>query len=331
MLVDKTRVQLCHGRTPLEFLPNLTRSLGGPNIFIKRDDCSGFATGGNKGRKLEYLVADAIAKGATHLLTTGAVQSNHVRQTAAAAAKMGLRCLALLEDKVDVPTDAYQHNGNRLLTDIFGSEVKTYPAGTNMAEVVQQQVSILQMRGFVPYVVPMGGSTAVGNLGYVSCAEELMAQAKEQGFDIDHLVVTTGSGGTHAGLLAGLLALKSKTRLTGISIMGTHQGQTDLVKRQTAETLELIGAGDSYDPGAVRVEDGYVGASYGIPTDAGLAAISRLAREEAILLDPVYTGKAMSGLIDLVEQGRFAKSDNIVFLHTGGYVGLFAYADTFLK
>ncbi|MEN5035341.1 D-cysteine desulfhydrase [Pseudomonas sp. TWI929] len=331
MLVDKTRVRLCHERTPLEFLPNLTRSLGGPKIYIKREDCSGFATGGNKGRKLEYLVADAISKGATHLLTTGAIQSNHVRQTAAAAAKMGLRCIALLEDKVDVPTEAYQRNGNRLLTDLFGAEVKTYPAGTNMAEMVQQQVSVLEMQDLVPYVVPMGGSTAVGNLGYVACAEELSQQADEMGINIDHVVVTTGSAGTHAGLLAGFLALKSKTQVTGISIMGTLQGQSDLVKKQTIETLDLIGAGDAYDAEAVKVEDGYVGASYGIPTEAGLAAISRLAREEAILLDPVYTGKAMSGLIDLVEQGRFSKTDTIVFLHTGGYVGLFAYAETFLK
>jgi L-cysteate sulfo-lyase len=331
MLDSKARIRLCNSPTPLEPLPRLNAELGGPRLFIKRDDCSGLATGGNKARKLEFLLGEALAQGASHVITVGALQSNHVRQTAAAAARVGLPCLALLENKVDNPSAAYQQNGNLLLDRLFGAEIRIYPRGTDMAAQLQEAAAVLRRQGQVPYAVPLGGSSAVGNLGYVACAEELLQQAQQMGITLDHIVLATGSGGTQAGLLAGMLAQQQSTQVIGISIMGDAAAQSALVCQQVQATLETIGASVACDASAVRVESGYVGEGYGMPTANGLNAILRLARLEAILLDPVYTGKAMAGLIDLVGRGCFSPLENVVFLHTGGQAGLFAYSDDFTQ
>ena len=302
MINHNPRIRLGHAPTPLEPMARLTEWLGGPRLYVKRDDCTGLATGGNKARKLEFLLGDALAKEATVIVTVGALQSNHVRQTAAAAAKLGLACVALLEDKVDINTTAYQHGGNVML-------------------------DTLQKQGQRPYAVPMGGSSAIGNLGYVECVRELAQQAKDMGIPMTHIVLATGSGGTHAGIQAGVLALDLPVEVMGINIMGEVDAQASMVWRQLQATLAQLGVARPFGATDLKLMDGYVGSGYGLPTASGMEAIHTVARLEAILLDPVYTGKAMSGLIDLARRGHWSPEAHVVFLHTGGQAGLFAYAD----
>lgn len=321
------RVSLAHLPTPLEHLPRLTKHLGGPNIYVKRDDCTGLATGGNKTRKLEFLMGDALAKGATAVVTQGAVQSNHARQTAAAAARSGLRCELVLERRVPDPDDAYLQSGNVLLDRLLGARLREVDAGTNMDAAMEEVADELRARGETPYIIPGGGSNTVGALGYVGCALELLAQANEQRLMIDHIVHATGSTGTQAGLLAGLKAAHAGIPLLGIGVNAPREIQEQRVFDLAQCTAELLGA-----PGAVQREDvvancDYVGAGYGVPTDAMNDAVLTLARLEGLLFDPVYSGKALAGLIDLVRKGRFDGAENIVFVHTGGSAGLFAYVN----
>ena len=321
------RVRLGHAPTPLEPMARLSEWLGGPSLYVKRDDCTGLATGGNKARKLEFLLGDALAQGATVVVTVGALQSNHVRQTAAAAAKLGLACVALLEDKVDIATAAYQHGGNVMLDALLGASVRRYPRGTVMAEQLAAVCDELRGQGQRPYAVPMGGSSAIGNLGYMDCARELARQARDMGIPMTHIVLATGSGGTHAGLQAGVLALGLPVQVVGINIMGEVAAQAAMVWQQLQATLALAGVASPFGEADLQLMDGYVGSGYGLPTAAGMEAIRTVARLEALLLDPVYTGKAMSGLIDLARRGHWSRDDHVLFLHTGGQAGLFAYAD----
>ncbi len=321
------RVRLGHAPTPLEPMRRLGEWLGGPRLYVKRDDCTGLATGGNKARKLEFLLGDALAQGATVLVTVGALQSNHVRQTAAAAARLGLACVALLEDKVDIASAAYQHGGNVMLDALLGARVLRYPRGTDMAAQLAAFCDELRGQGQRPYAVPMGGSSAIGNLGYVECARELAQQARDMGVPLTHIVLATGSGGTHAGLQAGMLALGLPVQVMGINIMGEVGAQAAMVWRQVQATLAQLDVVRPFDAADLRLMDGYVGDGYGLSTAAGMAAIRSVARLEAVLLDPVYTGKAMGGLIDLARRGHWSAEDHVVFLHTGGQAGLFAYAD----
>lgn len=321
------RISLAHLPTPLEFLPRLTKHLGGPNIYVKRDDCTGLATGGNKTRKLEFLMGDALAKGATAVVTPGAVQSNHARQTAAAAARLGLKCELVLERRVPDPDDAYLASGNVLLDRLFGAGMREVDAGTDMDAAMETVAEELRARGETPYVIPGGGSNPVGALGYVDCALELLVQANEQRLVIDHVVHATGSTGTQAGLLAGLKVANSGIPLLGIGVNAPRDIQEQRVFDLAQRTAELLGA-----PGAVRREDvvancDYVGAGYGVPTDAMNDAVLTLARLEGLLFDPVYSGKALAGLFDLVRNGWFDGAENIVFIHTGGTAGLFAYVN----
>ena len=327
MINHNPRIRLGHAPTPLEPMARLTEWLGGPRLYVKRDDCTGLATGGNKARKLEFLLGDALAKEATVIVTVGALQSNHVRQTAAAAAKLGLACVALLEDKVDINTTAYQHGGNVMLDTLLGASVRRYPRGTNMAEQLAAVCDDLQKQGQRPYAVPMGGSSAIGNLGYVECARELAQQAKDMDIPMTHIVLATGSGGTHAGMQAGVLALDLPVEVMGINIMGEVDAQASMVWRQLQATLAQLGVARPFGATDLKLMDGYVGSGYGLPTASGMEAIHTVARLEAILLDPVYTGKAMSGLIDLARRGHWSPEAHVVFLHTGGQAGLFAYAD----
>ncbi|MDE2415972.1 MAG: D-cysteine desulfhydrase [Comamonadaceae bacterium] len=321
------RVRLGHLPTPLEPLPHLTEWLAGPRLYVKRDDCTGLATGGNKARKLEFLLADALAQGATVVVTVGALQSNHVRQTAAAAARLGLACVALLEDKVDIATAAYQQGGNVMLDALLGASVRRYPRGTDMAARLAAVCDELQGQGQRPYAVPMGGSSAIGNLGYVECARELAQQALDQGIPMTHIVLATGSGGTHVGLQAGVLALGLPVQVVGVNIMGEVGAQTAMVWRQLQATLAQLDVASPFGATDLTLVDGHVGSGYGLPTAGGMEAIRTVARLEALLLDPVYTGKAMGGLIDLTRRGHWSAGDHVVFLHTGGQAGLFAYAE----
>jgi L-cysteate sulfo-lyase len=326
------RIRLGHLPTPLEPMENLSKHLGGPRLWIKRDDATGLSTGGNKTRKLEYLMADALAQhdgaGADTVITQGATQSNHARQTAAAAAKLGLACHILLEDRTGYEDAAYARSGNVLLDLLHGATISRFPGGTDMAAAMEARAAELRAEGHRPYVIPGGGSNPVGALGYVNAALELVNQAAEMGLRIDHLVHATGSSGTQAGLVAGLVALNAGIPVLGIGVRAPRPQQEANVLSLAQRTAAHLGLPE----GTVRAEHvvancDYVGQGYGIPTEGMVDAIRLLAEKEGILLDPVYSGKGMAGLIDLVRQGRFGKDENVVFLHTGGAVGLFAYPD----
>ena len=308
-------------------MERLSAHLGGPKLFIKRDDCTGLSSGGNKTRKLEFLVGDALARGMDTLITQGATQSNHARQTAAAAAKFGLECHILLENRTGFDGGDYRLNGNVLLDRLHGAHLSERPAGADMNAEMEALANELRSRGRKPYVIAGGGSNPIGALGYANCALELVAQANEKSLRIDHIVQATGSAGTQAGLLAGLCAIHARIPVLGISVRAPKSQQEESVFALAARTAELVGG-----EGAVRREDvvansDFVGQGYGIPTDAMIDAVKTTARFEGILLDPVYTGKAMAGLIALVRAGAFRKGENVVFLHTGGSAGLFGYKD----
>ena len=321
------RVSLAHLPTPLEHLPRFSRHLGGPTIWVKRDDCTGLATGGNKTRKLEWVMGAALEEGADTIITVGALQSNHVRQTAAAACKLGLRCEVLLEHRIAGPSDNYTNSGNVLLDRLFGANLHEYPAGTDFPAAMEEHAERIRGEGGRPFIVPTGASDPVGALGYVNCAQELLAQANDRGLVIDHLVTATGSAGTQGGLVVGLQAMHSGVPLLGIGVGAPRDLQEQKVYDLAVETAEYIGA-----PGVVSRDDviancDYVGEAYGVPTEAMNDAVLTLARTEGLLFDPVYSGKALAGLIDLVQTGYFGNAENIVFLHTGGSAALFAYAD----
>lgn len=323
------RVRLGHMHTPLEAMPNLTKLLGGPKLYIKRDDCTGLASGGNKTRKLEFLMADALAKGADTVITQGAIQSNHARQTAAAAAKLGMKCRILLENRTGSDATDYCGSGNVLLDHILGSPTESFPAGTDMNAAMAKVADEVSASGGKPYIIVGGGSNAIGALGYVNCAIELATQANDMGLHINHLVHATGSAGTQAGLVAGLEGCRSHIPVLGIGVRAARPQQEENVYKLACATADLLEMSGSVAREKVVANTDYVGPGYGKPTDAMIEAINLTARHEGILLDPVYSGKGMAGLIDLVRKGHFKSSDNVVFLHTGGSVGLFGYNNLF--
>lgn len=319
------RVRLFPAPTPLERLDNLSRHLGGPEIWIKRDDCTVVATGGNKVRKLEWLIGEARAQGATHVVTQGAVQSNHVRQTAAVARRFGMTCIALLEHRIETNDRDYLNSGNVLLDKLFGCAIEYRPAGLDMNAEAEAMGAALRASGETVYVIPGGGSNRVGALGYVSCAQELMQQADEMGLRIDQVVTATGSAGTHAGLVVGLQGMNADVPVLGIGVRLPRPQQEANVHRLAEATADYVGVRGGIPRESVVANCDYVGAGYGIPTAGMAEAVQMLAREEGILLDPVYSGKAMAGLIDLIRQGAIGAGQTVVFLHTGGAVGLFGY------
>ncbi|MDH3748417.1 MAG: D-cysteine desulfhydrase [Gammaproteobacteria bacterium] len=321
------RTPLAHLPTRLEHLPRLSAHLGGPEIFVKRDDCTGLATGGNKTRKLEFVMGDALRQGADTIVTVGAVQSNHVRQTAAAACKLGMKCEVLLEHRIEDPSYTYVSSGNVLLDRIFGANIREFPGGTDFDQAMADVVDEVSKAGGKPYIVPGGASNPIGALGYVNCALELLNQANELGLIIDHLITATGSAGTQAGLIVGLKATNSGIPLLGIGVSAAKDAQEDKVFSLAVETADYIGAPGCVDRDDVIANCDYVGDSYGVPTESMNEAVLLLARLEGLLFDPVYSGKALAGLIDLVCSDGFAGAKNIVFLHTGGSAALFAYAD----
>ncbi|MBM3642987.1 MAG: D-cysteine desulfhydrase [Alphaproteobacteria bacterium] len=323
------RVRCGHFPTPLEPMENLTRHLGGPKLWIKRDDCTGLSSGGNKTRKLEFLMADALQRGADTIITQGATQSNHARQTAAIAAKLGLPCHILLEDRTGYADAAYNLNGNVLLDRLHGASVSRRPGGADMQAEMEALARDLAAKGRKPYVIPGGGSNPVGALGYVAAAQELVTQAYEQGLRIDCVVHATGSAGTQAGLVTGLVALNSGIPVLGIGVRAPKDRQEANVLKLAEATAAHLGR-----PGIVTSEHvvancDYVGQGYGLPTQGMVEALKLVAKLEGILLDPVYSGKGMAGLIDLIGKKHFKPDDNVVFLHTGGSAGLFAYPDAF--
>jgi len=326
LLRDFPRVSLAHLPTPLEHLPRLSEHLGGPDIYVKRDDCTGLASGGNKTRKLEYSMAEALQQGADTIITVGAVQSNHVRQTAAAACKLGLQCEVLLEHRVADPSEPYATSGNVLLDRIFGANLREYPGGSDFDKAMAEVADEVTANGGRPYIIPGGASNKVGALGYVNCAIELLDQIKNQGLDIAHIITATGSAGTQGGLIVGLKAMESDIPLLGIGVNVPQQEQEEKVYDLACETAEYIGKPGCVARGDVVANCDYVGDGYGVPTDSMNEAVLMLARYEGLLFDPVYSGKGLAGMIDLIRTGSLS-SGNIVFLHTGGSAALFAYVD----
>ncbi len=328
MLLDKfPRVSLAHLPTRLEPLPRLSEFLGGPNIFVKRDDCTGLASGGNKTRKLEFSMAEALHLKADTIVTVGAVQSNHVRQAAAAACKLGLACEVLLEHRITDPTELYANSGNVFLDRIFGANLRDYPAGTDFEAAMLSVAEEVRSNGGQPYIIPGGASNSVGALGYVGCAVEMLGQFEQQNLTVDHIVTATGSAGTQGGLVVGLKAMHSEIPLLGVGVNAPRDVQEEKVFKLACDTAEYIGK-----PGIVAREDvvancNYIGAGYGVPTESMNEAVMLLARLEGLLFDPVYSGKALAGMIDMIRTGQFDDASNIVFLHTGGSAALFAYAD----
>ncbi|MGH8159760.1 MAG: D-cysteine desulfhydrase family protein [Rhodanobacter sp.] len=326
------RVELAQLPTPLSSMRRLAASLSvPPRLFVKRDDCTGLAFGGNKTRKLEFTIAAAMAAGADTLITTGGVQSNHVRQTAAAAAKWGLACHAILDNPLGTPPPDYLASGNRLLDTLLGARIHPAPSGeAAIAARVTELASEIKAAGGHPFVVPLGASDEIGSLGYVVCATELLAQIAEQGLDVSHVVLCTGSAGTHAGLLTGLRLEGSAIQVIGISSSEPAAVKAAKVADISARILRLLGQPPWHPlPDDIRVHDEYVGAGYGAWTVAAEQAIRLVASTEGMLLDPVYTGKAMAGLIDLLARGALKDVRDVVFLHTGGAPALFAYQESF--
>jgi L-cysteate sulfo-lyase len=308
---------------------NLSSELGGPALWVKRDDCTGLSTGGNKTRKLEYLLADALDKGADTVITQGAVQSNHARQTAALCAKLKVTCHILLEDRTGFKDDSYRLNGNVLLDQLHGATVSLRPGGANMQAEMETFAESLKAKGRKPYVIPGGGSNPIGALGYVNAALELTFQINEMGLKATHLVLATGSAGTHAGLIAGLKILNSPLKVIGFGVRAPKEKQEQMVYDLACRTAAMLG-----HEGVVQREDvfadcNYVGKGYGLPTEGMVEAVKMLAQTEGLLFDPVYTGKGLSGLIDWVRHDRFTKDDTIIFLHTGGSAALFGYPEAF--
>jgi D-cysteine desulfhydrase family pyridoxal phosphate-dependent enzyme len=329
MKLDKfDRVRLAHLPTPLEPLDRLSGHLGGPRIFVKRDDATGLALGGNKVRKLEFLLGEARRAGADTLVTVGGVQSNHARQTAAVAARLGLACELILPRYVDWPDPVYATSGNVLLNQLFGARMHVLPESTLEPEKLEAILADIRGRGGRPFYIPVGGSTPIGALGYVAAVDELLPQLAAQGIAEAQVVVATGSAGTHAGILVGLAAHERANTVTGIAVSGDTPQKEALVRELATATAAQLGVSTSDLPARVRVLDNYVGPGYGLPTPAMVDAVQLVARLEGLLIDPVYTGKAMAGLIDLVRRGRIDRDRPVVFWHTGGTPALFAYPTT---
>jgi D-cysteine desulfhydrase len=311
------------GWTPIEKLERLSALLGGPDVYIKRDDLLGLAGGGNKTRKLEFLVADALAQGADTLVTCGAVQSNHCRLTLAAAAKEGLKCRLVLEERVPGSYDP-DASGNNFLFRLLGVEAVTVvKSGVDLAAEMQRVADEVTALGRKAYVIPGGGSNPIGALGYVSCAEEILAQTHDLGLRLDQIVCASGSTGTHAGLICGLVGNNSHIPLTGINVRRTRREQEPNVHKLAQETAALLGIPGGIPREAITALGDWVGPGYALPTPEMVEAVRMLARVEGILLDPVYTGKAMAGLIALVRGGRFTAGQRVLFVHTGGAPAVF--------
>ena len=323
------RRRYTEGATPMEHLARLSELVGGPEIWIKRDDLLGFFPGGNKTRKLEFLMADALAKGADAVITCGAAQSNHCRLTLAAAKKEGLECHLVITEQV--PGSYSPHaSGNNFLFQLMGVDSITVVPGTSDPTAETAKVADrLRAAGKTPYVIPVGGSTPVGSLGYVACAEEILSQAFDKGLAFDRIFTTSGSAGTHAGLAVGLWANRADIPLTGINIGAPNAVQVPAVRRLAADTARLLGIDEPFLAESIDCRDEYIGQGYSLPSDSMLKAVVLLARTESVLLDPVYTGKAFAGMLDLIAKGLCGAGQRVLFIHTGGIPALFHYQKYF--
>jgi D-cysteine desulfhydrase len=324
------RRTLLEGPTPIQHLPRLSAHLGGVEIFVKREDLNGLGGGGNKLRKLEFLIGEALAAGADTIITVGARQSNHARLTAAAAARVGLECELVLTRLVPRFDADYIDNGNILLDDLFGAHVHDLPGSANSLEFAEERADALRTQGRNVYVCPLGGSSPVGCLGYADCAVEITAQSNAAGLAFDRIVVPNGSGGMQAGLVAGFVALGvSPSSIVGHTVYGKADQAYSVTLDKANRTVKLINPELTVSDKAILIDEGQLGEGYGIPTDSMRAAVRLLASTEGLLLDPVYSGKAFAGLVRDANAGNYRAGQSILFVMTGGLPGLFAYRSEF--
>ncbi|MCP4716392.1 MAG: D-cysteine desulfhydrase family protein, partial [Deltaproteobacteria bacterium] len=328
------RIKLTELPTPLEEMPRLSKALGGPRLLVKRDDLTGAGQGGNKVRKLEFLLADALKKGATTVITTGGPQTNHGRITIGAAAKLGLKS-ALVVIGAEPPA----RSGNLLLDYLMGAELHFVPSVTdeslssydrwktdmdNVENKVEAVAEDLRSKGETPYIIKLGGTEPLGSLGYLDASVEILHQLNSRRIKADYLVCGVGTGGTFTGLLLGMKLLNSNMKVIGVSVTAKDYMLQPLVMYESSEIADLLKIKTELKEEEISIYDQYLGTAYGHPTEAGAEAIKLTARCEGLILDPVYTGKVMSGIIDLTKQGKLTSDDTVVFLHSGGVPGLFA-------
>jgi D-cysteine desulfhydrase family pyridoxal phosphate-dependent enzyme len=313
--MNVSRLNFAHLPTPVETLPRLSDALGGPRLLIKRDDQTGLAFGGNKARKLEFLLAEAREQGAKTLITGGAIQSNHCRQTAAAAARFGFKCILALTG--DMPE---QPSANLLLDQLFGAEIVQVADRKDRDRILQETFDGAAKQGSKPYLVPYGGSNPVGVLGYAFAMKELIEQKNHA----DWIVFATSSGGTHAGLLLGQRVFGYEGKLLGISVDESEEWLQNQVSELASSSSEKLGEHIAFTSAEVLVNADYRTAGYGVLTEREREAIRLFARHEGLLLDPVYTGRGAAGMIDLIRKGFFKRDETVLFLHTGGQPALFA-------
>lgn len=325
-LMNQPRMRFAALPTPLQYAGRLSEQLGGPSIYLKRDDLTGLALGGNKTRKLEYLVADAAALGATHLITTGAAQSNHARQTAAAARLAGMECHLVLNSAESHP----DIQGNLLLNHMLGATVHIVATQAERGPKTDEIAADLADTGAVPYIIPGGGSNGVGSLGYVAAMLELQGQLLDIGVAPKAMYFAAGGGGTHGGIIVGARLHGIDFECIGVLVEGTNAGGIERAFRVTGWTADRLGIDNPVRETDILCDDGHVGEGYGIPTDEGLAAIKLLAQTEAVLLDPIYTAKAFAGMLADIRDGCYTADDSIIFLHTGGIPALFAQPELFV-
>jgi len=326
------RAELAHLPTQIERLERLTATIGGPSIIVKRDDCTGLGMGGNKVRKLEFLLADAMAKGADTVVSGGVTQSNHIRQTAAACAKVGLGChLAVMDGRVPKVDADYYETGNIFLDGLFGAKLEAIAWGADRNALLPGIADRLTREGKKPYIVPYGGSNVLGTMGYVQFVVELLRQLNDADLSIDAIVHASGSAGTQAGILAGVTALAPDLPVIGIDIDAEPERVHADVTRLYHETCDYLDITDRLPPERIEVAAGYAGDGYGLITDGMTEAVDLAGRLEGLLLDPVYSGKGFAGLIGLIRAGRFKPTDRVLFIHTGGTPALFAYRSAFAK
>lgn len=315
--------------TPIEHLSRLSSHLGGPQIFMKRDDLGSLALGGNKLRKLEFLLGAARQEGCKTIVTAGALQSNHARLTAAISAKLGFECHLVLKDEVPGRSASYHRSANRFLDGLLGADVEIVGRDDSLTDALAARAETLAKAGRKPYVIPVGGSNAIGSLGYVACAREIAGQQAALNAAFSHIVVVSGSAGTHAGLLVGCDYAGLQGKLLGVTISRPAADQFPIVAELARQTAALVGLPTERLDQAIHLDDGHYMPGYGMPNPGMVAAVSLCAQTEGILLDPVYTGKAMAALIAGIRNGQFSTDDRILFIHTGGSPAIFAYEEAF--
>jgi L-cysteate sulfo-lyase len=332
-LARHPRLRLLEGPTPIQRLHRveaaLGEALGGVRLFAKRDDLMGLGGGGNKLRKLEFLLADAQAQGADTFISVGGLQSNHARLSAAASVASGLACELVLSRQVPRTDDDYERNGNRLLDDLFGARVHVLEGTQDPLAYALARADELRAEGRKAYVVGSGGSSPVGCLGYAACAEEILAQEVALGVTFREIVLPNGSSGTQAGLVAGFTALGVARSIRGFAVLNDSGKARAVTVDKVRATLDLIGAASAFSDEAIVVDGSQLGAGYGVPTEAMVDAVRIMAGRQGLLIDPVYGGKAFAGLLAAVREGRYREGDAVLFMMTGGVPGLFAYRSAF--